>query len=65
MSLALASSRRSASIDVTADAAGPAWNEYVEGRREASIYHLAEWGPLMRRVFGHHTRYLTAREGGL
>ncbi len=46
-----------------ADVSAPAWDDYVAGRPEASVYHLAAWAGVIERVFGHRTRYLAACAG--
>jgi FemAB-related protein (PEP-CTERM system-associated) len=38
------------------------WNSYVEKTPAASIYHRAEWGPLIKRSFGHESCYFVARD---
>ncbi len=37
-----------------------AWDEFVESRNEASIYHLCKWRELIEQVFGHKSYYLHA-----
>ena len=45
---------------VRRDVPAPAWDEYAASRPESSVYHLAAWADLIKRVFGHRTRYLAA-----
>jgi FemAB-related protein (PEP-CTERM system-associated) len=51
-------------IDVRADVPDDTWNTYVDGHPEASIYHRAEWGPLMMRAFGRRVIRLAAEREG-
>jgi FemAB-related protein (PEP-CTERM system-associated) len=37
------------------------WNSYVAGNPAASIYHRAEWRPLIKQSFGHEGCYFIAR----
>ncbi len=44
------------------DAAKDAWDQYVQTREGASIYHRAAWAAVVGRSFGHETVYLSAWE---
>lgn len=37
-----------------------AWNSYVNGHENTSIYHLAEWRHIIKQQFGHDNYYLYA-----
>ncbi len=41
-----------------------ACDEYVAAHREASAYHSPAWLDVIRRAFGHDTRYLVAESAG-
>lgn len=36
------------------------WDDFVDGNKKTSIYHLAEWRNIIGKVFGHETYYLYA-----
>jgi serine/alanine adding enzyme len=50
-------------IEVTHSAPAD-WDSFVYGEPSASHSHLAGWGDVFRRVFGHATRYWTVRDNG-
>ena len=39
-----------------------AWDAYVAGRADASLYHMWSWRRVFERAFGHETVYLAAME---
>jgi FemAB-related protein (PEP-CTERM system-associated) len=41
-----------------------AWNAFVLAHPEGTFFHLAEWREVLRRAFGHGTRYLLAERDG-
>ena len=41
------------------------WQRYVGSVPNASMYHSIEWRDILSHSFGHKTRYLMAREGGV
>ena len=41
----------------------PAWDEYLGGRPDATLFHDARWGEIMRRTYASRCYYLTARRG--
>ena len=49
-------------VEVSSDA--PDWSSYLAGRPEATVYHDARWGQVMRAAYGNEPAYLTARRGG-
>lgn len=49
-------------IKLTGDDGADAWDEYVRRTPSASVYHLYGWRRLIRRVFGHESCYLAARD---
>jgi FemAB-related protein (PEP-CTERM system-associated) len=49
-------------VEVSGDA--PDWAPYLAGKPEATVYHDARWGRVMREVYGNEALYLTARRGG-
>jgi FemAB-related protein (PEP-CTERM system-associated) len=51
-------------LDITAEAAGAEWDQFVLNRRDASGYHLSGWRRVFEDAFGHETLYLAAREHG-
>ena len=42
----------------------PRWNAYVTQHPEATFFHRAEWRDVLRKAFGHPTRYLLAERDG-
>jgi FemAB-related protein (PEP-CTERM system-associated) len=60
----LAASSAPRLIDITAEASGADWDQFVVHRRDASAYHLWGWRGVFERAFGHETVYLAAREHG-
>lgn len=38
------------------------WDQFVQSHQEACGYHAAAWSGLIKRVFGHTTYYLMARD---
>src|SRR6266571_5824151 len=42
-----------------------AWDSYVMNNTMASNYHLTGWKAVIEQSFGHTTRYLLAKHGGL
>lgn len=38
------------------------WDEFVESRDEATVYHLSGWRRVIERSFGHRTHYLMAQD---
>ena len=63
VALPVISSTAPAGVKVRLDVPAESWNEYVDRRPDASIYHRAEWAGLIERVFGHKTRYFAATAG--
>jgi len=41
----------------------PDWDAYLGGHGQATIYHDARWGEVMRASYGNSAFYLTARRG--
>lgn len=62
--IASAPARNAPLIEVRDDADPAAWDAYVEGNARASVYHLSTWAGVIRDVFGHRTRYLSAISDG-
>lgn len=50
-------------LEVRADVPARAWDGYVRSHPKATAYHLAAWGRVIERAFGHRTRYLAACAG--
>ena len=61
---ALAVEVASASIAVRDRAPTEICDAYVAGRLDACAYHLPAWLGVVRRAFGHETRYLVAECDG-
>ncbi|HEU5320205.1 MAG TPA: FemAB-like protein, partial [Methylomirabilota bacterium] len=40
----------------------PAWNAFVEGHPQASVFHLLEWQRIIVSAYGHEPHYLAASE---
>jgi FemAB-related protein (PEP-CTERM system-associated) len=40
------------------------WDEYVQRHPEATVYHLAAWGDLLRAVYGHRSTQLAVLDEG-
>jgi FemAB-related protein (PEP-CTERM system-associated) len=40
------------------------WDGFVEGRPDATFFHLAAWRSVASQVFGHRPHYLVHREAG-
>ena len=40
------------------------WEDFVASQSQASNYHQVGWKTVIKRSFGHETRYLLAMEGG-
>lgn len=51
-------------LDITSEATGAEWDQFVHAHRDASGYHLSGWRRVFEGVFGHETVYLAAREHG-
>jgi FemAB-related protein (PEP-CTERM system-associated) len=49
---------------VAHDGDAAAWNAFVESRPDATVFHLAEWGDVIRSAYGHQPRYLVAGSAG-
>lgn len=63
MSAAVAPRETSSTIDIHTDLPPEEWDQYVDRRTDASVYHRAGWATVVQRSFGHRTRYLAARTG--
>jgi FemAB-related protein (PEP-CTERM system-associated) len=51
-------------LEVTrADAADKSWDRFVESHPLATVAHLAAWGGIVGRAYGHEAVYLSARDG--
>ncbi|WP_193369804.1 FemAB family XrtA/PEP-CTERM system-associated protein [Pelagibius marinus] len=46
------------------DGTDPAWDRFVEGRPEATFFHLSAWKAVIEESFGHKCHYLVARQAG-
>ena len=55
---------RNEPCEVTVSSELPAWEDYLEGRPDATIYHDPRWGRVMAEVYGNRPVYLTATRGG-
>ncbi len=42
----------------------PAWEEYLSGRADSTIFHDPRWGEVMQAAYGNRPYYLTGRRGG-
>ena len=51
-------------LRVQTSTVAPDWSQYLPHREQASIYHDAAWGEVMRRAYGNCAHYLTCRRGG-
>jgi FemAB-related protein (PEP-CTERM system-associated) len=51
-------------VVVRDDAPAEATEAYVKGHRQGSSYHRERWLQVIRQVFGHETKYLTAEAAG-
>jgi FemAB-related protein (PEP-CTERM system-associated) len=51
-------------VRTLADEDADRWNAFVESHPDATFFHRAEWGGLLRRVFGHRAYHLLAEEHG-
>jgi len=56
------SQREPVTIDTSTDR--PDWDAYLNGHGQATIYHDARWGEVMRASYGNAAFYMTARRGG-
>lgn len=54
-----------APLSVTEATCREEWDAFVDGHPEAAVYHRWEWRAIIARAFGHQTRYLVARTGGV
>lgn len=54
-----------APVSVHDGASREACDQYVAAHREASAYHSPAWLDVIRRAFGHDTRYLVAESAGV
>lgn len=41
----------------------PSWDAYVTAHTDGTFFHLAAWADVVRRAFGHRSRYLLAQRG--
>jgi len=53
-----------APCEVAVSSEVPAWEAYLHGRPDATIYHDPRWGRVMAEVYGNRPVYLTATRGG-
>lgn len=56
------SQREPVTIDTSTDR--PDWDAYLGGHGQATIYHDARWGEVMKASYGNAVFYLTARRSG-
>ncbi len=61
MTPVVASRAASPTVDIRADVSPEQWDEYVDQRSDASVYHRSGWAKVIERSFGHRTRYLAAQ----
>jgi len=54
----------SQSLEVRDDARSDVWDAYVDGAPDGSVYHRSVWAEVIRDVFGHQTRQLSAWSSG-
>lgn len=67
MSTRLATPATAVALEVRSDVRPERWDEYVDRRADASVYHRAGWATVVERSFGLRTKYLAAvnvRESG-
>ena len=41
-----------------------AWDRFVDGRQEATFFHLSAWRDVIAKAFGHKPHYLVAEQDG-
>src|SRR3546814_12323527 len=46
------------------DGADPEWDRFIEGRPDATFFHLSGWKTVIEESFGHRCHYLMARQAG-
>ncbi len=42
-----------------------AWDDFVQSRPDATVFHLAAWRRVIEAAFGHRAHYLTAEQDGV
>jgi FemAB-related protein (PEP-CTERM system-associated) len=61
-SVAASPLRRAPVVESLGRQEGPAWDAYVGGRADATLYHLHAWRDVAERAYGLRTTFLAVRE---